>query len=149
MPLLPRGESPVPDLSLPHSIRRGDSSSGVNDRVLAQLLTEIDGGGGVFQVRSSLSLPLYLARSQLAREPRESWSWPPPIAQTCSTRRYSDPAESIERCCRSLLCSLINPSWLSRSTFLPPTPSPGNKSSRTVCGRCRWLRTSMCRTWSL
>lgn len=28
---------------------RGDSSSGVNDRVLAQLLTEIDGGGGVFQ----------------------------------------------------------------------------------------------------
>jgi SpoVK/Ycf46/Vps4 family AAA+-type ATPase len=55
MPLLPRGESPVPDLSLPHSIRRGDSSSGVNDRVLAQLLTEIDGGGGVFQVRSSVS----------------------------------------------------------------------------------------------
>jgi transitional endoplasmic reticulum ATPase len=30
-------------------ICRGDSSSGVNDRVLAQLLTEIDGGGGVFQ----------------------------------------------------------------------------------------------------
>lgn len=30
-------------------VPRGDSSSGVNDRVLAQLLTEIDGGGGVFQ----------------------------------------------------------------------------------------------------
>lgn len=29
---------------------RGDTSSGVNDRVLAQLLTEIDGGGGVYQV---------------------------------------------------------------------------------------------------
>jgi ATP-dependent 26S proteasome regulatory subunit len=47
MLLPPNGFSlPTPSFTLSC---RGDSSSGVNDRVLAQLLTEIDGGGGVFQ----------------------------------------------------------------------------------------------------